>query len=187
MKHSFKKSLSKENKFIQERKHLAVLKQLNIELESNHKVKFNSKTYNEYYCKSDIEKNKKGIDADCDIISSETGKIVKEAFAIDYKIRFKAYQPLDFLAEIISVDWNNTPGWAVDPNKETNGYVYIIEPIKKAIFVIRDELKNALDSGKFSDIKEKKAPNRGYNTISIPIRIDRLKKECPTTLIFNYE
>ena len=187
MKHSFKKSLSKENKFIQERKHLAVLKQLNIELESNHKVKFNSKTYNEYYCKSDIEKNKKGIDADCDIISSETGKIVKEAFAIDYKIRFKAYQPLDFLAEIISVDWNNTPGWAVDPNKETNGYVYIIEPIKKAIFVSHGELKKAIKEGKFKDIKEKKAPNRGYNTISIPIKIDRLKKECPHTLEFKYD
>jgi hypothetical protein len=189
MRHSFKTSLSKEAQFIKEERHLPVLKQLNKELASEHKVKLDPETYKEYYgnSKEEKEKNKLGIDADCDIISSETGKIVKEAFAIDYKIRFKAYQPLDFLAEIISVDWNNTPGWAVDPNKETNGYVYIIEPIKKAIFVIHDELKNALDSGKFSDIKEKKASNRGYNTISIPIRIDRLKKECPTTLIFNYE
>ena len=154
MQHSFKTSLSKEAQFIKEERHLPVLKQLNKQLASEHKVKLDPETYKEYYgnSKEEKEKNKLGIDADCDIISSETGKIVKEAFAIDYKIRFKAYQPLDFLAEIISVDW-----------------------------------KNALDSGKFSDIKEKKASNRGYNTISIPIRIDRLKKECPTTLIFNYE
>ena len=188
MKHSFNKSLSKENKFIQERKHEPVLKQLNKELASEHKVKLDHETYKEYYgnSKEEREKNKLGIDADCNLISLSTGKVMPE-FAIDYKIRFKAYQPLDFLAEIISVDYNNTPGWAVDPKKKTNAYVYIIEPIKKAIFVLHGELKKAIKDGKFKDNKEKKAPNRGYNTISIPIRIERLKKECPTTLIFNYE
>ena len=187
MKHSFKKSLSKENKFIQERKHLAVLKQLNIELESNHKVKFNSKTYNEYYCESDIEKNKKGIDADCDIISSETGKIVKEAFAIDYKIRFKAYQPLDFLAEIISVDWNNTPGWAIDPNKENKLIININMVTHKVVVVSRKELRDAIISNKFSNIEEKESLNRGYNTKFIAIPITILQEHCPKTLTFSYE
>ena len=188
MQHSFKKSLSKEAQFIKEKRHLPVLKQLNKELASEHKVKLDHKTYKEYYgnSKEEKEKNKLGIDADCNLISLSTGKFMP-GFALDFKIRFKAYYPLDFLAETVSVDYNNTPGWAVDPKKKTDAYLYIIEPIKKAIFVLHGELKKAIKEGKFKDIKEKKAPNRGYNTISIPIRIERLKKECPTTLIFNYE
>ena len=189
MQHSFKKSLSKEAQFIKEKKHLPVLKQLNKELASEYKVKLDHKTYKEYYgnSKEEKEKNKLGIDADCDLIHIPTSKVIIQAFALDYKIRFTAYYPLDFLAEKVSVDYNNTPGWAVDPKKKTHAYLYIIEPIKKAIFVMRDELKKALDSGRFADIKEKRASNRGYNTISIPIEFNRLKKECPHTLEFKYD
>ena len=188
MQHSFKKSLSKEAQFIKEKKHLPVLKQLNKELVENFDLKLDHNTYQEYYGnnKSDKEKNKLGIDADCNLIHLSTGKVLP-AFALDYKIRFKAYYPLDFLAETVSVDYNNTPGWAVPPKKKTHAYLYIIEPIKKAIFVSHGELKKAIKEGKFKDIKEKKAPNRGYNTISIPIKIDRLKKECPHTLEFKYD
>ena len=88
--------------------------------------------------KEEKEKNKLGIDADCDLIHIPTSKVIIQAFALDYKIRFTAYYPLDFLAEKVSVDYNNTPGWAVDPKKKTHAYLYIIEPIKKAIFVMRD-------------------------------------------------
>ena len=188
MQHSFKKSLSKEAQFIKEKKHLPVLKQLNKELVENFDLKLDHNTYQEYYGnnKYDKENNKLRIDADCNLIHLSTGKVLP-AFALDYKIRFKAYYPLDFLAETVSVDYNNTPGWAVDPKKKTHAYLYIIEPIKKAIFVLHGELKKAIKEGKFKDIKEKKAPNRGYNTISIPIKIDRLKKECPHTLEFKYD
>ena len=188
MQHSFKKSLSKEAQFIKEKKHLPVLKQLNKELVENFDLKLDHNTYQEYYGnnKYDKENNKLRIDADCNLIHLSTGKVLP-AFALDYKIRFKAYYPLDFLAETVSVDYNNTPGWAVDPKKKTHAYLYIIEPIKKAIFVSHGELKKAIKEGKFKDIKEKKAPNRGYNTISIPIKIDRLKKECPHTLEFKYD
>ena len=103
-----------------------------------------------------------GIDADCDLIHIPTSKVIIQAFALDYKIRFTAYYPLDFLAEKVSVDYNNTPGWAVDPKKKTDAYLYIIEPIKKAIFVLHGELKKAIKEGKFKDIEEKKARNRGY-------------------------
>ena len=188
MTHSFRKSLSKEGEFIKNKLHLPVLKQLNKELASEYKVKLDHKTYKEYYgnSKEEKEKNKLGIDADCNLISLSTGKFMP-GFALDFKIRFKAYYPLDFLAETVSVDYNNTPGWAVDPKKKTDAYLYIIEPIKKAIFVLHGELKKAIKEGKFKDIEEKKARNRGYNTISIPIEFDRLKKECPGTLEFNYD
>ena len=188
MRHSFKTSLSKEAQFIKEKRHLPVLKQLNKELASEHKVKLDHKTYKEYYgnSKEEKEKNKLGIDADCNLISLSTGKFMP-GFALDFKIRFKAYYPLDFLAETVSVDYNNTPGWAVDPKKKTDAYLYIIEPIKKAIFVLHGELKKAIKEGKFKDIEEKKARNRGYNTISIPIEFNRLKKECPHTLEFKYD
>ena len=189
MTHSFRKSLSKEGEFIKNKLHLPVLKQLNKELASEYKVKLDHKTYKEYYgnSKEEKEKNKLGIDADCDLIHIPTSKVIIQAFALDYKIRFTAYYPLDFLAETVSVDYNNTPGWAVDPKKKTDAYLYIIEPIKKAIFVLHGELKKAIKEGKFKDIEEKKARNRGYNTISIPIEFDRLKKECPGTLEFNYD
>ena len=188
MTHSFRKSLSKEGEFIKNKLHLPVLKQLNKELASEYKVKLDHKTYKEYYgnSKEEKEKNKLGIDADCNLISLSTGKFMP-GFALDFKIRFKAYYPLDFLAETVSVDYNNTPGWAVDPKKKTDAYLYIIEPIKKAIFVLHGELKKAIKEGKFKDIEEKNARNRGYNTISIPIEFDRLKKECPGTLEFNYD
>jgi len=195
MRHSFKTSLSKEAQFIKEKRHLPVLKQLNKELASEHsvavyggKVKLDHETYKEYYgnSKEEKEKNKLGIDADCNLISLSTGKFMP-GFALDFKIRFTAYYPLDFAAETVSVDYNNTPGWAVDPKKKTDAYLYIIEPIKKAIFVLHGELKKAIKEGKFKDIEEKTSSNKGYNTKFIPIEFNRLKKECPGTLEFNYD
>ena len=139
MTHSFRKSLSKEGEFIKNKLHLPVLKQLNKELASEYKVKLDHKTYKEYYgnSKEEKEKNKLGIDADCDLIHIPTSKVIIQAFALDYKIRFTAYYPLDFLAEKVSVDYNNTPGWAVDPKKKTHAYLssHVIFNLWKLIYM----------------------------------------------------
>ena len=122
MKYQFNKSLSKENKFIQERKHEPVLKQLNKELASEHKVKLDHKTYKEYYgnSKEEKEKNKLGIDADCDLIHIPTSKVIIQAFALDYKIRFTAYYPLDFLGTGFKHRNNNA-----NLDASGNEYVYM--------------------------------------------------------------
>ena len=129
------------------------------------------------------EIKKQGIDAGCDLVCLITGK--RKFITWDYKFRFKPFG--DFLAETVSVDYNNTPGWAIDPNKENKLIININMVTHKVVVVSRKELRDAIISNKFSNIGEKESPNRGYNTKFIAIPITILQEHCPKTLTFSYE
>ncbi len=181
MTHTFKKSLSKEQELIKEKKHLPALKALNIILREKHGCYFDCETYVDY--SYDMVKQKQGIDAGCDLVCLITGK--RKFITWDYKFRFKPFG--DFLAETVSVDYNNTPGWAIDPNKENKLIININIVTHKVVVVSRKELRDAIISNKFSNIGEKESPNRGYNTKFIAIPITILQEHCPKTLTFSYE
>ena len=158
MVHAFKKSLSKEQKLIKEKKHLPALKSLNKLLREKYGCYLDHETYVDY--SSDMVKQKQGIDAGCELVSIKTNKRVFVTW--DYKFRFKPFS--DFLAETISVDSNGTPGWAVDPNKINDLIININMVTKKVVVVSRKELRDAIISNKFSNIGEQESPNKGYNT-----------------------
>jgi hypothetical protein len=181
MVHTFKNSLTKEQKLIKQRKYIPALKSLNKLLRKKYKCYFDCKTYVDY--SSDIEKQKQGIDAGCELVCLKTGE--RKFVTWDYKFRFVSFG--DFLAETVSVDKNGTPGWAVDPNKTNNLIININVVTKKVIVVSRKELRDAIISKKFSNIEEQKSPNKGYNTKFIAIPVTTLQYYCPKTLTFTYE
>jgi len=179
--HTFKKSLSKEQELIKEKKHLPALKFLNKLLRERYGCYFDCETYVDY--SFDREKQKQGIDAGCDLVCIKTNERMFVTW--DYKFRFVSFS--DFLAETVSVDKNGTPGWAVDPNKTNDLIININVVTKRVIVVSRKELRDAIISKKFSNIEEKKSPNKGYNTKFIAIPITTLQQYCPKTLTFTYD
>lgn len=181
MTHTFKKSLNREQKLISEKKYLPALKSLNKLLKEKYGCYFDHETYKEYTF--DIVKQKQGIDAGCNLVCLKTGK--RKFITWDYKFRFKKFY--DFLAETVSVDYNHTLGWAVDPNKKNDLIININMVTKQVIVVSRKELRDAIISGKFNDIEEQKSSNSGYNTKFITIPLDRLEDECPNTIVLNYD
>lgn len=181
MTHTFKKSLSKEQELIKEKKHLPALKSLNKLFRENHGCYLDHETYKDYTF--DIVKQKQGIDAGCEMVCMKTCD--RNFITWDYKFRFKPFG--DFLAETVSVDYNNTPGWAIDPNKKNNLIININMVTQQVIVVSRKELRDAIISNKFSNIVEQKSPNKGYNTKFIAIPVTTLQQYCPKTLIFTYD
>ena len=189
MHHQFSSSLTQEQKLLKEKKHVPALNKLNAILYERHECFFDAETYIQYDGNSpkDKEKQKAGIDAECELVFLETGKRITLTW--DYKFRFKDYP--DFLAETVSVDCSNKPGWAVDPDKENHSILNINVVTKQVVLVNRIELRNAILNGKFSDLKEKETSTRGrqksYKTKFITIPLNRLEEECPKTIVFKYE
>lgn len=181
MVHKFEKSLSKEQELIKEKKHLPALKSLNKLLREKYGCYLDHETYVDY--SSDMVKQKQGIDAGCEMVCIKNGD--RNFITWDYKFRFKPFG--DFLAETVSVDYNNTPGWAIDPNKENKLIININMVTHKVIVVSRKELRDAIISDKFSNIGEQESPNKGYNTKFIAIPVTTLQQHCPNTLTFTYE
>ncbi len=181
MTHTFKKSLSKEQELIKEKKHLPALKSLNKLLREKYGCYLDHETYVDY--SSDMVKQKQGIDAGCEMVCIKNGD--RNFITWDYKFRFKPFS--DFLAETVSVDYNNTPGWAIDPNKENKLIININMVTQQVIVVSRKELRDAIISDKFSNIGEQESPNKGYNTKFIAIPVTTLQQHCPKTLIFTYD
>lgn len=181
MVHTFKNSLTKEQKLIKQRKYIPALKSLNKLLREKYGCYFDCETYVDY--SFDREKQKQGIDAGCDLVCLKTGE--RKFVTWDYKFRFVSFG--DFLAETVSVDKNGTPGWAVDPYKTNDLIININVVTKQVIVVSRKELRDAIISKKFSNIEEKKSPNKEYNTKFIAIPLTILQQDCPNTIIFNYE
>tara|TARA_B100000497_G_C7683443_1_gene413728 strand:+ start:112 stop:657 length:546 start_codon:yes stop_codon:yes gene_type:complete len=179
--HTFKKSLSKEQELIKEKKHLPALKSLNKLLREKYGCYLDHETYVDY--SSDMVKQKQGIDAGCEMVCIKNGD--RNFITWDYKFRFKPFS--DFLAETVSVDYNNTPGWAIDPNKENKLIININMVTQQVIVVSRKELRDAIISDKFSNIGEQESPNKGYNTKFIAIPVTTLQQHCPKTLIFTYD
>lgn len=195
--HKFQDSIKTETNFIEQGKHLSVIHQLNIELNEKYGITIDYDSLKEYYDESisSQAKNKSGIDLDFDLIKIVTGKIVKKEFSLDLKIRFFVSGIVydDFLAETVSVDRGPyskkmpIPGWAVDKTKQNDAILYIIPNLNKASLVMRKELNEGFNKSRFPYRNEKIANNGSYVTRSIPISWERLKKVCPSTLIFNYE
>lgn len=195
--HDFHKSLLKEKQIIESGQHFAVIHQLNIEFEKlGLRIDFNS--FEDNYG-TDIKskfKNKGGIDASFNLISTKTGKVVKEGFTLDYKFRDSKSVWDDFLAEVVSQDYirfnSKKPivqGWATCNHKINDAILYILPYHKKASLVMRKELKEGFDKNRFplENFRRKIAKNKGWDTISYVIDWDRLTKVCPNTIIFNYE
>jgi hypothetical protein len=191
--HNFHSSAQTEKDFIEQGKHLPVIHQLNIELREKFDISIDYDSLKEYYDESisSKSKNKSGIDISCNLIKQLIRQIVKENFSIDMKIRATSYD--DFLAETVSVDRGPyskkipIPGWAVDHTKQNDAILYIIPNLNKASLVMRKELLEGFNKSRFPYRNEKIANNGSYVTRSIPISWERLKKVCPSTLLFNYE
>ena len=195
--HDFHQSLSKEKKIIEKGEHLAVIHQLNIEFEKNG-VRIDFESFEDNYGDDSVSKfkNRAGVDATFNLISIKTGKIIRKGFTIDYKFRDPNAIWDDFLAEIVSQDFirfnSKKPivqGWATCEHKINDAILYILPYHKKAAFVFREELKRGFDKNRFplENHRRKIAKNKGWDTISYTIDWDRLQKECPRTIIFNYE
>ena len=195
--HNFHKSAHDEKTFIESGKHFPVIHQLNSIFDEKWGYSIDYDTLTEYYGDDDatIAKNKSGIDCSFNIVNSETRKIKKENFTLDWKIRFFHTSAVydDFLAEIVSQDFGHysskipVPGWAVCKHKVNDAILYIIPGMNKAALVVRKELKEGFERRRFSDRNRKHAKNGRYTTISVPISWERLIKVCPSTIIFNYE
>lgn len=195
--HNFHESSANEKEFISQGKHLAVIHQLNIELQNKFNLMIDYDSIQEYYGDDDLSvfKNKAGIDCSFNLLSLKNALVKKKEFTLDWKIRFfntsQVYD--DFLAEIVSQDFGHyskkmpVPGWAVCKHKVNDAILYIIPALNKAALVMRKELKSGFDNRRFPDRNRKIAKNGRYNTISVPITWDRLIKVCPSTIIFNYE
>jgi hypothetical protein len=191
--HNFHNSAQTEKDFIEQGKHLPVIHQLNIELQEKFGISIDYDSLKEYYDESisSKSKNKSGIDISFNLIKQLIRQIVKENFSIDMKIRATSYD--DFLAETVSVDRGPyskkipIPGWAVDHTKQNDAILYIIPNLNKASLIMRKELLEGFNKSRFPYRNEKIANNGSYVTRSIPISWERLKKVCPSTLLFNYE
>lgn len=193
--HDFYQSLEKEKKVIQSGDHLAVIHQLNIELEKKFGLSIDFNSFEDNYGSDNISqfKNKAGVDASFDIVGSKSKTIKKKGFTIDYKLRDPYAVWDDFLAEIVSQDFGPysnkmpVPGWAVCNHKINDAILYILPYHKKAALIMRKELKDGFDKNKFKMSVRKYAKNKGWTTISVPVSWERLTKVCPNTIIFNYE
>jgi hypothetical protein len=184
MTHTFDRSHNKEKELIKQKKHLPALHAFDRVLRDQYGCYLDWQTYVEHNSDSwqDISKQKQGIDAGCNIVSINSQQ--QKFITWDYKFRFKSYT--DFLAETVSVDYRNTLGWAVDPNK-INDYIFNINIVtNQVVFVSRKKLRDAIIDNKFSDIMEQKSRNKGYNTKFIAVPLDRLKKECLNTVVLRY-
>lgn len=193
--HDFHQSLEKERQFIERGEHLEVIHQLNVELENKFNLSIDFDTFEDNYGQDNLSKfkNKAGVDATLDLVEFKSRIVKHKAFTLDYKFRDKNLTYDDFLAEIVSQDFGvysnkmPVPGWALCNHKINDAILYILPYFKKAALVMRKELKEGLENNKFPMRNRKYAKNNGYTTISVPIDWSRLTKECPSTIIFNYE
>jgi hypothetical protein len=195
--HDFQQSLKKENKIIERGEHLAVIHQLNIEFEKLG-LRIDFESFEDNYGDDSVSKfrNKAGVDATFNLISTKTREILKKGFTIDYKFRDPNAIWDDFLAETVSQDYirfnSKKPmvkGWAICDHKINDAILYILPFHKKAALVRSEELKNGLDKNRFplNEHRRKIAKNKSYDTISYTIDWDRLIRVCPSTIIFDYE
>lgn len=193
--HDFHQSLEKERQIIESGEHLAVVHQLNVELENGFNLSIDFDTFEDNYGQDNLSKfkNKAGVDATFDLVEFKSKIVKRKAFTLDYKFRDKNLTYDDFLAEIVSQDFGSdskkmpVPGWALCNHKINDAILYILPSHKKAALVMRKELKAGFDKNKFSMRQRKYAKNNGWTTISVPINWSRLTKVCPSTIIFNYE
>ena len=195
--HDFHQSLAKEKQIIKSGTHHTVVRALNLEFEKLHcRIDFDS--FEDNYGDDAISqfKNRAGVDTTFNIISTKTGKIVKEGFTVDYKFRSPNATWDDFLAEIVSQDYQRfnskkpiVKGWALCDHKINDAILYVLPFHKKAALVMRKELKNGFDKNRFSTdlYRRKTAKNKGWDTISYTIDCSRLSIVCTSTIIFNYE
>jgi hypothetical protein len=193
--HDFHQSLEKERQSIERGEHLAVIHQLNVELENGFNLSIDFDTFEDNYGQDNLSKfkNKAGVDATLDLVEFKSRIVKRKAFTLDYKFRDKNLTYDDFLAEIVSQDFGlysnkmPVPGWALCNHKINDAILYILPSFKKAALVMRKELKEGLEKNKFPMRNRKYAKNNGWTTISVPIDWSRLTKVCPSTIIFNYE
>jgi len=137
----------------------------------------------EQYKKQQLE----GQDVSIVMTNNETGD--EKDITADFKYRFPNWEGRsynDFLAEIISVDISNKPGWAVDKSKTNDLILYGITGKRKGILVHREDLNLAFENNLFFNAPVKYAQNEGYKTHNVVITIPELKKCCPTTMVFDY-
>tara|TARA_B100001123_G_C15267161_1_gene1008875 strand:+ start:1311 stop:1892 length:582 start_codon:yes stop_codon:yes gene_type:complete len=142
----------------------------------------------EQYKKQQLE----GQDVSIVMTNNETGD--EKYITVDFKYRFPNWEGRsydDFLAEIVSVDISNKPGWAVDKSKTNDLILYAITGKRKGILVHRKDLNRAFENKLFFKAPVKSAQNEGYNgkkykTHNVVITIPELKKCCPTTIVFDY-
>jgi hypothetical protein len=193
--HDFHQSLEKEKKIIESGNHLAVIHQLNIELENKYGLSIDFNSFEDNYGKDSLSqfKNKAGVDASFDIVNFKSKVVKKKGFTLDYKFRDINAPWDDFLAETVSQDFGAyskkmpVPGWALCNHKINDAILYVLPRHKKASLVMRKELKQGFEKNKFAMRNFKYAKNKGWTTISIAIEWARLIKVCPSTIIFNYE
>ena len=195
--HDFHQSLAKEKQIIKSGTHLTVVRALSLEFEKVHRrIDFDS--FEDNYGDDAISqfKNRAGVDTTFDIICTKTGKILEEGFTVDYKFRSPNATWDDFLAEIVSQDYQRfnskkpiVKGWALCDHKINDAILYVLPFHKKAALVMRKELKSGFDKNLFPTnlYRRKTAKNKGWDTISYTIDWSRLSKVCPSTIIFNYE
>ena len=194
--HDFNDSLRKEKRIVESGEHLSVIHQLNIELQKRLNVRIDYETFEDNYGTDSVSlfKNKAGVDATFNLIHMETGE--SKEFTLDYKFRDPNAKWDDFLAETVSQDFVRfnsrkpiVPGWAICNHKINDAILYILPYHKKAALVRRKDLKNGFDKNRFplDSWRRKIAKNKGWDTISYVIDWDRLKKVCPSTIVFDYE
>ena len=195
--HDFHQSLQKEKQSIERGDHLAIIHQLNVEFEKLG-LRIDFESFEDNYGDDSFSKfkNKAGVDASFDLVSCKTGKVVQKGFTLDYKLRDPNAIWDDFLAETVSQDYirfnSKKPivkGWAICNHKINDAILYILPFHKKAVLVMREELKLGFEKNRFplEQRRRKIAKNKGWDTISYTIDWDRLIKVCPSTMIFTYE
>lgn len=96
-------------------------------------------------------------------------------YTVEYKADSKAYETDNVFIETVSVDTKNKIGWALYSRAQL--LIYFVPPLLIAYLIEMVCLKRNLLSWS-ERYGTKKARNKGYNTIGIPVPRDVFEEEC---------
>ena len=102
---------------------------------------------------------------------------------IDEKTRRKVYH--DIVLEYVSNDRYNTPGW-IEKNLSMDYLAYAFLPTRKVFLFPWQPLRRAWETNKsnwLAKYRNVRAPNHGYNTLSVAIPIIELRREVAQAMV----
>lgn len=90
----------------------------------------------------------------------------------EYKFDNTAKRTGNIFFETISVDREQMPGWGW--SSKADYWIFLIPD--QEILVVRPEQLRNLAWVKHNELQEKKIPNKGYNTLGVPISLLQVRK-----------
>jgi hypothetical protein len=118
---------------------------------------------------TDVSDNPKYQEVSIDRILTRSDN---SAITVEYKFDLAAKRTGNLFFETISVDTKKVPGWGW--SSQADYWIFLIPD--QEILIVKPARLRALIWREYRECSEKQIPNRGYNTLGLPIPLSEVRK-----------